>query len=310
MLARLRSETPDVDTIPSIKYIDNLKKNPLEREVGAMDRLYWDTYVEDHGGLSHFIDSTVSFLHIYFGEVREAVAHSDDISRFGRVIYNEGAWDKEKFTDMKDIVTRKDHYEVVSEVQLRIEKYRCTKIDMGFMGRWKNPYQIADTHLPTGVTVTYEMREGLCFFQSVFFNPDTWFSLECKPLFKTDPVVEKEPHGSWNMNAVGLIAAKNEKCAANRRALFNMIADFVKDFNPAFSGLGRSQFYFNSKTRTAYVENPEAKTNPLLLPLVYYHGDTGGVLFSDSTPLPDDKYRTSLVKDRKIAYEKSHFDFF
>ena len=110
---------------------------------------------------------------------------------------------------------------------------------MGFMGRWKNPYQIADTHIPTGVTITYEQKEGLCCFQFVFFNPDMWFSLECKPLFKTDQIVAKEPQGSWNMNPVGLIAAKSEKCSANRRTIFNMISDFVKDFEPEFSGFGR-----------------------------------------------------------------------
>ncbi|MEW6201752.1 MAG: hypothetical protein AB1546_07245, partial [bacterium] len=91
-----------------------------------MEHLYWDVYVNDPEGMVHFVDTTVSFLHIYIGDVREAVVHSEDdrIAKFGRVIYNESAWDSEKFKDLKDDITRPNHYEVVKEVLLRLEKYK------------------------------------------------------------------------------------------------------------------------------------------------------------------------------------------
>lgn len=274
-----------------------------------MDHLYWDVYQEYPEGFSAYIEEAISFLHIYMGDVREAVAHSTEISKFGRVIYNESAWDTSKFESMKEIMTQPTHYDVVKEILLRIEKYRCRKIDVGFMGRWKNPYQIADTHLPTGVTVTFEAQtDNLITFRANFFSPDNWFSLQCKPLFKTDPIVEKDSHGSWNMNPVGLIAAKPEKCLANRRAVFNMLADYVKERNPLFSGFARSTFYFNAETSSAYVVNPSAKKDDLFLPLLYYFQQPCQMLYSDSTPVPMDKYKTTMVRDRRIVFEAKHFD--
>jgi len=277
-----------------------------------LDHLYWDVYLNDPKGLADFVDSTVSFLHIYIGDVREAVVHSEEddrVSKFGRVIYNKNAWDAEKFQDMKDDLCLPNHYEVLKEVLLRMEKYKCKRVDMGYLGRWKNPYQIAETHMPMGITITYETREGLCFFRCTFFNPDNWFSLQCKPIFKTDPIVQKEPQGSWNMNPVGLIAAKHEKCAANRRGVLNLIAAVTRDFDPDFTGLARSQFYYNQKTNTAYIEDPKAKTNKLLFPLAYYFREQGKVLFSDSAELPADRYKTTMVRDKKITHDIEHFDF-
>ncbi|MEW6201440.1 MAG: hypothetical protein AB1546_05665, partial [bacterium] len=191
----------------------------------------------------------------------------------------------------------------------RLEKYKCKKVDMGYLGRWKNPYQIAETHIPMGITISYEMRDGLCFFHCNFFNPDNWFSLQCKPLFKTDPIVEKEPHGSWNMNPVGMIAPKNEKCAANRRGVFNLVSGIARDFDPDFTVLSQTPVYYNKKGNSAYIEAPAAKTDRSLLPLVYYFRDPGKLLFSDSTEIPSDRYRTTMVRDKKITHEIEHFDF-
>lgn len=275
-----------------------------------MDRLYWDVYQEYPDGFAVYIEEAISFLHIYMGDAREAVAHSSDIGKFGRVIYNESAWDTDKFESMKDEITQPTHYELVKEILLRLEKYSCKKVDVGFMGRWKNPYQIAETHLPTGVTVTFEMKDGLCYFRGTFFNPDNWFSLQCKPLFKTDPIVEKDTHGSWNMNPVGLIAAKPEKCSANRRVVFNMIADYIKDFEPSFTGLSRSTFYFNPQTSSAYLVNAEARKDDSLLPLIYFFKEPGQMLFSDSSVVPSDKLKTTMARDRKITFDVKHFDFF
>ncbi len=277
-----------------------------------MDRLYWDVYMDYPEGFIPFIDATVSFLHIYLGDVREAVAHSDQISKFGKVIYNEAAWDTQKFKEIKDDITQPNHYEVIKEVFLRIEKYKSTKIDLGFIGRWKNPYQIADTHLPTGITVTFEKQEGpLYTMHTVFFSPEHWFELQCKPLFRTDPIVEKEAKGSWNMNPAGLIAPKAEKTAANRRAVFSLISNFAKDFTPAFSILSKSSVYYNNKTNLAYISEPHAKDNDHLLPLIYFFSnERGRILFSDSTEIPKDSYDTTLVKDLHVSYEKKHFDFF
>lgn len=275
-----------------------------------MEHLYWDVYQEYPDGFAAYVEETISFLHIYMGDAREAVAHSGDISKFGRVIYNESAWDTDKFESMKGEVTQPTHYELVKEILLRLEKYSCKKIDVGFMGRWKNPYQIADTHLPTGVTVTFEMKDDLCWLRATFFNPNNWFSLQCKPLFKTDPIVEKDSHGSWNMNPVGLIAAKPEKCAANRRLVFSMISDYIKEFNPSFTGLGRSTFYFNPATSSAYLVSAEAKSDNLMHPLIFFFNSAGQMLFSDSSVVPADKCKTLMARDRKITYDAKHFDFF
>jgi len=276
-----------------------------------MDRLYWDIYIKHEKDFSALIDEVVSFLHIYLGDVREAIAHSDQISKFGKVIYNETAWDTEKFKEIKEDITQPNHYEVIKEVFLRIEKYKCTKVDLGFIGRWKNPYQIADTHLPTGITTTFEKSEGIYNIHTIFFSPEHWFDLQCKPLFRTDPIVEKESKGSWNMNSVGLIAPKPEKCAANRRAIFGLVTDFAKDFTPEFSILTKSHTYFNSKMNAAFITEPEANENPSLLPLIYYfRDDTGKVLFSDSTEISHEQYNTTTVKDQRVTFDKKHFDFF
>ncbi|MFA6449340.1 MAG: hypothetical protein WCX65_07735 [bacterium] len=276
-----------------------------------MDRLYWDVYVNYQQDFQSFIDETVSFLHIYLGDVREAIAHSDQISKFGKVIYNESAWDTDKFKEIKDDITQPNHYEVIKEVFLRIEKYKCNKIDLGFIGRWKNPYQLADTHLPTGITVSFERKEGLFTMHTVFFSPEHWFELQCKPLFRTDPIVEKESKGSWNMNSVGLIAPKAEKTAANRRAIFGLITDFAKDFGPDFSVLTKAHTYYNQKTNMAYLTDPEAAKNEQLLPLIYYFkNERGRILFSDSTEIPHEQYDTTQVKDQRVTFDKKHFDFF
>jgi len=276
-----------------------------------MDKLYWEVYIKYPEDFASFIDRTSGFLHIYLGDVREAVAHSDQISRYGRVIYNESAWDTSKFKEIKEDITRPNHYEVVKEVILRVNKYRCLKVDMGYVGRWKNPYQIADTHLPTGITVTYEKQKDLYKMHTVLFSPDLWFALQCRPLFRTDPIVEKDPKGSWNMNPVGMIAPKNEKTAGNRRAVFNLFADFVKEMRPDFAGLSLSQIFYNPASNTAYMVEPEAKNNEELYPLLYYFRDeTGKLLFSDSTEIPKDGYNTTQVKDQRVVYEKKHFDFF
>ena len=276
-----------------------------------MDRLYWDVYMKDPEGFAHFIDSTVSFLHIYLGDVREAVAHSEGSGKFGRVIYNESAWDTDKFKEIRDDLTRPDHYEVIKEAIHRVEKNKCSKVDLGYVGRWKNPYQIADTFMPTGITVTYENTGDVLTMQSAFFAPEHWFNLQCKPLFKTDPIVEKDPKGSWNMNPVGLIAAKPEKTSGNRRGVFNMILDFVKEFSPMFTSLALVQTYYNAEANTAHLVNPEAKENEDLLPLLYYFSRRGGkLLHSDSSELPREKYKTMPVGDSQLHYEKKHFDFF
>jgi hypothetical protein len=276
-----------------------------------MDRLYWDVYMNYQQDFASFIDETVSFLHIYLGDVREAIAHSDQISKFGKVIYNESAWDVKKFKEIKEDITQPNHYEVVKEIFLRIEKYKCTKVDLGFIGRWKNPYQIADTHLPTGITVTFEKKENLFTMHTVFFSPEHWFELQCKPLFRTDPIVEKESKGSWNMNSVGLIAPKSEKTAANRRAIFGLITDFAKDFAPAFAILSKAGTYYNAKTNIAYITDPEAATNEQLMPLLYYFkNERGKLLFSDSAEIPHDRYSTTQIKDQRVTFDKKHFDFF
>ncbi len=276
-----------------------------------MDRLYWDIYIKHEKDFSALIDEVVSFLHIYLGDVREAIAHSDQISKFGKVIYNETAWDTQKFKEIKEDITQPNHYEVIKEVFLRIEKYKCAKVDLGFIGRWKNPYQIADTHLPTGITTTFEKSEGIYNIHTIFFSPEHWFDLQCKPLFRTDPIVEKESKGSWNMNSVGLIAPKPEKCAANRRAIFGLVTDFAKDFTPEFSILTKSHTYFNLKMNAAFITEPEANENPSLLPLIYYfRDDTGKVLFSDSTEISHEPYNTTTVKDQRVTFDKKHFDFF
>ena len=276
-----------------------------------MDRLYWDVYMNYQKDFASFIDETVSFLHIYLGDVREAIAHSDQISKFGKVIYNEAAWDVQKFKEIKDDITQPNHYEVIKEVFLRIEKYKCTKVDLGFIGRWKNPYQLADTHLPTGITVTFEKKEGLYTMHTAFFSPEHWFELQCKPLFRTDPIVEKEAKGSWNMNSVGLIAPKAEKTAANRRAIFGLITDFAKDFGPDFAILSKCSTYYNAKTNSAYITDTDAATNDALMPLLFYFKDERGkLLFSDSTEIPHDRYETTQIKDQRVTYDKKHFDFF
>jgi hypothetical protein len=276
-----------------------------------MDRLYWDVYTNYQKDFASFIDETVSFLHIYLGDVREAIAHSEQISKYGKVIYNEAAWDVQKFKEIKDDITQPNHYEVVKEVFLRIEKYKCTKVDLGFIGRWKNPYQIADTHLPTGITVTFEKKEGIYTMHTVFFSPEHWFELQCKPLFRTDPIVEKESKGSWNMNSVGLIAPKSEKTAANRRAIFGLITDFAKDFAPDFAILSKASTYYNAKTNTAYITDTDAAANDALMPLLFYFkNDHGKLLFSDSAEIPRDRYETTQIKDQRVTYDKKHFDFF
>ncbi len=276
-----------------------------------MDRLYWDIYITHEKDFSSLIDEVVSFLHIYLGDVREAIAHSDQISKFGKVIYNETAWDTQKFKEIKEDITQPNHYEVIKEVFLRIEKYKCAKVDLGFIGRWKNPYQIADTHLPTGITTTFEKSQDLYNIHTIFFSPEHWFDLQCKPLFRTDPIVEKESKGSWNMNSVGLIAPKPEKCAANRRAIFGLVTDFAKDFTPELSILTKSHTYFNPKLNAAFITEPEAKDNPALLPLIYYfRKDTGKVLFSDSTETSHEPYNTTQIKDQRVTFDKKHFDFF
>lgn len=275
-----------------------------------MDRLQWEVYIKDPDGFINFLENSVSFIHIYFGDVREAVAHTDKISKFGRVIYNKSAWDTDKFKDITDELTCLNHYDVVKEVILRIEKYKCTKIDMGFLGRWKNPYQIADTFLPAGITITYEILEdGLIVMRGTFFNPDTWFTIQCRPLFKTDAIVEKEPNASWNMNQMGLIAAKVEKCTANRRALFNMLTGFLKEFTPMFTGVSLSKIYFNPRMNSAFIEDPAAKEDDSLLPLFYAFEHGGKVLHSDSTAIDESKYSSLTVGNFKTHYDRKHFDF-
>ncbi len=276
-----------------------------------MDRLYWDVYMTYTKDFSSLIEDTTSFMHIYLGDVREAVAHSEQISKYGKVIYNEAAWDTNKFKEIKEDITQPNHYELVKEVRLRVEKYSCKKVDMGFIGRWKNPYQLADTRLPTGITTSYEQHEGWFTMHTAFFSPDTWFCLQCKPLFRTDPIVEKDAKGSWNMNPVGLIAPKAEKCAGNRRATFNMVNDFIKDFRPEFCSLSMSNVYYNQETNLAYLVDPDAKKNDLLLPLMFFFKNEGGrFLNSDSSEIPMDRYSSILMTDQHLYYDKKHFDFF
>jgi hypothetical protein len=276
-----------------------------------MDKLYWEIYMKYPEDFAAFIEKTTSFLHLYLGDMREAVAHSEQISKFGRVIYNEAAWDTAKFTEIKEDITQPNHYEVVKEVILRVNKYKCSKVDIGYIGRWKNPYQIADTHLPTGITVTYEKQKDCFTMHTELFTPGHWFALLCKPLFRTDPIVEKDPKGSWNMNPVGLIAPKPEKTAANRRSIFGMFNDFVKDFYPDFAGLALSQIYFNPNANNAYMVDPEAKNNELLYPLAYFFKQAGGnIHFSDSSEVPKENFNTIQVKDERIFFDKKHFDFF
>ena len=278
--------------------------------VNNLDCLHWDVTVKDPEGFIHFMEKSVSFLHIYFGDVREAVAHSEKIGKYGRVIYNEAAWDTDRFEKLKEEIICPNHYEVVKEVILRIEKYKCKKIDMGFVGRWKNPYQIADTHLPTGITITYEVgNDDVLSLHGSLFKPDHWFDLQCKPLFKTDALVEKEPNGSWNMNQAGLIASKPEKCAANRRALFNMLTAFFKEYSPLFMGLSKSNLYYNHKNNTAYLEDPQALEDEELLPLFYTFQEQGKVLQSDSSSIESGRYGQTMVNDYRINYDKKHFDF-
>lgn len=275
-----------------------------------MDRLHWEVSINYPEDFITFIDRTSSFLHIYLGDVREAIAHSEQISRFGRVIYNESAWDTAKFKEIKEDITQPNHYEVIKEVILRLNKYKCAKVDMGYVGRWKNPYQIADTHLPTGITFNYEKVGNTFTMHGVFFSPQQWFALQCKPLFRTDPIVEKDPKGSWNMNPVGLIAPKNEKTTANRRAIFNMIGDFIKEFHPDFTGLSISQIYYNDTTKTAYLVDPEAKDNELLHPLMYYFKDRQGkFLFSDSAEVPRENLDGIQIRDQRLTFDKKYFDF-
>ncbi len=275
-----------------------------------MENLHWETYIKNPDGFIQFMEKAVSFLHIYFGDVREAVAHSDQISRFGKVIYNEAAWDTSKFETLKDEITCANHYDTVKEVVLRIEKYSCRKVDMGFVGRWKNPYQIADTHMPTGITISFEMQPGdLIAMRGTLFKPQNWFDLQCKPLFKTDALVEKEPNGSWNMNQAGLISAKNEKVSANRRALFNMLAAFLKEYSPLFMGLARTGIYYSEANNTAYLEDPEAKTSAVLLPLVYTFLDSGSILHSDSTPIDESHLGATTVQEYRVKFDKKHFDY-
>lgn len=276
-----------------------------------MDRLYWEVFAKDAEGFANFIDTTVSFLHIYLGAVREAVAHSDQISKYGRVIYNESAWDTDKFKEIRDELTQPDHYSVIKEVLLRIQKYKCEKVDLGYVGAWKNPYQIAETPMPTGITVTYEKEEEMFTMKSIFFAPENWFNIQCKPLFKTDPIVEKDPKGSWNMNPVGLIAAKPEKCAGNRRAVFNMINDFIKEHKPLFTVLALNQVYYNATTNNAYIIDPDVKDNEERLPLMYSFKTGGGkLLYSDSSELPAAAYGSIMAENQRLYYEKKHFDFF
>ncbi|HOC92948.1 MAG TPA: hypothetical protein PLK80_06075 [bacterium] len=275
-----------------------------------MDRLYWDIYAVNTEDFPTFIDRTSSHLHIYLGDVREAVAHTDQISKYGRVIYNQQAWDTDKFKEIKDEVTQPNHYDVIKETILRVNKYKCDKVDMGYVGRWKNPYQIADTHLPTGITISYEKRPECHFIRTVFFSPEHWFNLQCKPLFRTDPIVEKEPKGSWNMNPVGLIAPKPEKSAANRRAMFNIVSDFIKEFRPAFTGLGLSQFYFNFESGNAYLTDNEAKEREDLLPLIFsFREDGNRPMFSDSTEIPIDNFDNTLARDQRMFFDRRYFEF-
>lgn len=280
-----------------------------DERVNELDSLHWEIYIREPEGFINFLDKSVSFLHIYFGDVREAVAHSDKISKFGRVIYNEAAWDTDKFTELKDEITCANHYDVVKEVILRIEKYKSAKIDMGFVGRWKNPYQIADTHLPTGITITYELKDDMILMRGSLFKPENWFDLQCKPLFKTDAIVQKEANASWNMNQAGLIAAKPEKCAANRRALFNMLTAFLKEYNPLFMGLAKTSIYFNEKTNASYLEDPGAADDESLLPLVFTFLKPGKILQSDSTPIDEHAYGTLMIMDYKVHFDRKYFDF-
>lgn len=282
----------------------------LER-VSELDRLFWEVYIKDPDGFINHMDQSVSFLHIYFGDVREAVAHTDKISKFGRVIYNKAAWDTDKFKDINEEITCANHYDVIKEVILRIEKYKCKKVDMGFLGRWKNPYQIADTFLPSGITVTYEIGEGgLILMKGTFFKPENWFNLQCKPLFKTDAIVEKEAHASWNMNQVGLIAAKHEKVAANRRAMFNMLTGYLKEYQPMFMSLATGKIYYNQKANCAYIEDPGANEDDALMPLLYaFHEPGGKILYSDSTPVDESGYATIMVGEFRIHYDRKHFEF-
>lgn len=275
-----------------------------------MDRLYWETYTTDPEGFAHFIDESVGFMHIYLGDVREAVAHSDEISKFGRVIYNESAWDLDKFKEIKEDITAPTHYDTIKECILRIEKYKCKKVDLGYVGRWKNPYQIADTHMPTGITITYEDKDDHIFVRGCLFKPDNWFNLQCKALFKTDPIVEKDAKGSWNMNTHGLIAPKPEKTAGNRRSVFSLVTDFIKSFKPMFSGLALSEIFYNVQSNTAYIVEPEAKENSEYLPLIYYFRRDGKMCYSDSTEIPLKPYGATQVKGQNVYYDKKHFDFF
>ncbi len=276
-----------------------------------MDRLHWEIYIRDEEGFSHFIEESVSFMHIYLGDVREAVAHSDEISKFGRVIYNESAWDTEKFKEIKEEITQPTHYDVIKEVLLRIEKYSCEKVDLGYLGRWRNPYQIAETRLPTGITFTYELLEdGLIKLHGNFFGPEHWFNIQCKPLFKTDPIVMKEPNGSWNMNPVGLISPKAEKATANRRAMFSLFTDFINQFTPLFSSLSLSQMFFTESTNTAYLVEPSAKTKAELLPIIFCFTQTPfSVFYSDSEEVSINAYKTTQVSGHKVYFEPKHFDF-
>jgi len=275
-----------------------------------MDRLYWDVNIKDSEGLAHFIDATASFLRIYLGDVREAVTHAESISRYERVIYNESAWDTQKFQEIRDDLTRPDHHEVIKEVVHRVEKNKCRKVDLGYVGRWKNPYQIADTHLPTGITMSYEAGEESIRMLTTFFAPDSWFNLQCKPLFKTDPIVEKDPKGSWNMNPVGLIAPKADKAMGNRRAVFNLIVDFIRDFLPDFSALTYVPVYYNSETNLAYLVDPKAKEDEDLHPLmVFFNQPDGKLLYSDSTDLDNKDYKTMPVENGRLMFDKKHFDF-
>lgn len=274
----------------------------------VLDCIHWEISIREPEGIIQFLDKSVSFLHIYFGDIREAVAHSDQISKFGRVIYNQAAWDTEKFSNLKDEIVCANHYEVVKELILRIQKYKSKKLDLGFVGRWKNPYQLADTHLPTGITITYEVKDDLILIEGAFFKPDNWFDLQCRPMFKTDALVTKEPNGSWNMNQAGLIASKPEKCAANRRALFNMLTAFLKEYTPQFMSLGKCKVYYNAKTNSAYLEDPAAKENEALLPLVYTFQKPGKIMHSDSSEITFDEMKKISVQDFFMFYDRKHFD--
>ena len=183
-------------------------------------------------------------------------------------------------------------------------------MELGYVGRWKNPYQIADTNMPTGITITYEQKEDYHYMRGAFFKPENWFNLQCKALFKTDPIVEQDPRGSWNMNPVGLIAPKPEKTAGNRRAVYNLITDFIKSFRPLFSGIALSKLFFSTDNNVAYVVEPAAKEDDLYLPLIYCFRENGTMCYSDSTEVPRERYKTTQVKDQRVFCDKEHFDFF